>query len=436
MEVEIVESSVVVPSVVTSKHCIWLSNLDLLFAPRSHTPTITLFRRHISDTNFFCVEILKAALAKALLHFYPLAGRVAVGEDGRLEIQCTGEGVLFVVARSTCTLDVLSDFTPSEEMRQLFVPSSDGNDSMCVMVQVTFFECGGVCLGIATHHGVMDGISALHFINTWSDIARGAEGTVVVSHDRTLLRARTPPTVVFEHFEYQRCNPRRQLSTTMTVKLKLSKDQLNSLKTSTELGSRRRISTFEAVTAYVWRCACKARQLGADQETRLYMPVDVRSRLKPSLPPGYFGNAIVRTSVAVATGEIVSSPLQRTVDQIHDAVVRVADEYIRSIIDLLELMKDIRDIGLGSWQESQNDLWVVSWLQLPVYEADFGWGKPAFMARAQVNNKGMLYILRSPEGDGGGITLMLTLEPENMPRFQKVFTEELDSLKKTPNVRN
>ncbi|URE17857.1 Transferase family [Musa troglodytarum] len=427
MEVEIVESSFVVPSEDTPKHSIWLSNLDLMLAPRSHTPTITLFRYN-GDRNFFSVEVLKAALAKALLHFYPLAGRVAVGEDGRLEIQCTGEGVLFVVARSTCTLDVLSDFTPSEEMRQLFAPSSDGNDSMCIMLQVTFFECGGVCLGIATHHGVMDGVSALHFINTWSDIARGAEGTVVVSLDRALLRARSPPTVPFEHFEYQCYSPRRQLSTTMTAKLMLSKDQLTSLKTSIELGSRRRVSTFEAVTAYVWRCACKARQLEADQETRLYMAVDVRSRLKPPLSPGYFGNAVVRTSVAVATGEIVSSPLQRTVEQMHDAVVRLDDEYIRSIIDLLELMKDIGEMDLGSWQESQTDLWAVSWLRLPVYEADFGWGKPAFMARAHVNRKGMLYLLRSPEGDGG-ITLMLTLEPENMPRFMKVFIQELDCLK-------
>ncbi|CAL9106207.1 unnamed protein product [Musa textilis] len=427
MEVEIVESSFVVPSEDTPKHSIWLSNLDLMLAPRSHTPTITLFRYN-GDRNFFSVEVLKAALAKALLHFYPLAGRVAVGEDGRLEIQCTGEGVLFVVARSTCTLDVLSDFTPSEEMRQLLAPSSDGNDSMCIMLQVTFFECGGVCLGIATHHGVMDGVSALHFINTWSDIARGAEGTVVVSHDRTLLRARSPPTALFDYFEDQCCKPGRQLYNSITAQLKLSKDQLTSLKTSIELGSRRRVSTFEAVTAYVWRCACKARQLEADQETRLYTAVDVRSRLKPPLPPGYFGNAVVRTSVAVATGEIVSSPLQRTVEQIHDAVVRVDDEYIRSIIDLLELMKDIGHMALGTWQESQNDLWVVSWLQLPVYEADFGWGKPAFMARAHVNRRGALYILRSAEGDGG-ITLMLTLEPENMPRFQKVFIQELDCLK-------
>ena len=202
-------------------------------------------------------------------------------------------------------------------------------------------------MGIATHHGAMDGFSALHFINTWSGIARGAEDTVVAALDRTLLRARFPPTV---HFEYQRCNPRHQRSTTSpnppVATLKLSKDQLVSLKNSIAGGRRRHVSTYEAVTAYAWRCACEARQMGGDQETRLYMTADARTRLKPPLPPGYFGNAILRTSVAAATGKILSSPLQSTAEKIHDAVVRVDDEYVRSVIDFLE-----------SWQESQKDLW-------------------------------------------------------------------------------
>ncbi|CAL9211826.1 unnamed protein product [Musa hybrid cultivar] len=86
--------------------------------------------------------------------------------------------------------------------------------------------------------------------------------------------------------------------------------------------------------------------MGGDQETRLYMTADARTRLKPPLPPGYFGNAILRTSVAAATGKILSSPLQSTAEKIHDAVVRADDEYVRSVIDFLE-----------SWQESQNDLW-------------------------------------------------------------------------------
>jgi shikimate O-hydroxycinnamoyltransferase len=61
-------------------------------------------------------------------------------------------------------------------------------------------------------------------------------------------------------------------------------------------------STFRAVVALVWQCACRARALPQDAETRLYSMIDMRARLAPPLPQGYFGNAVIRTStVAIFT---------------------------------------------------------------------------------------------------------------------------------------
>ena len=42
-------------------------------------------------------ETVRAALSRALVHYFPVAGRVAVA-GGRLRIACTGEGVAFVAA--------------------------------------------------------------------------------------------------------------------------------------------------------------------------------------------------------------------------------------------------------------------------------------------------------------------------------------------------
>ena len=129
---EILESSVVVPSKSTPNHCIWLSNLDLLVA-RSHTPTV-YFYRPTADPGFFAVEPLKAALAEVLVHFYPLAGRLGLDRSGRLEIKCTGEGVQFVVARSELTVDDFGDFSPSDEMREKLVPIAESGDPPCILV--------------------------------------------------------------------------------------------------------------------------------------------------------------------------------------------------------------------------------------------------------------------------------------------------------------
>jgi shikimate O-hydroxycinnamoyltransferase len=123
MAVQILESCMVTPSEETPKHGLWLSNLDLMVA-RSLTPTIYIYHPS-SDPAFFSPAVLKSSLAKALVPFYPLAGRLVQGNAGRPEIQCSSEGVLFVVARVDSTLDVLGDFTPSDELRRMLVPSAE-----------------------------------------------------------------------------------------------------------------------------------------------------------------------------------------------------------------------------------------------------------------------------------------------------------------------
>ncbi|OAY73090.1 Shikimate O-hydroxycinnamoyltransferase, partial [Ananas comosus] len=131
--VEILESCLVAPSEETPKHGLWLSNLDLA-AARGHTPTV-YFYRPSGDHNFFSVEAVKAALSKALVPFYPLAGRLDVGRDGRVEIDCNAEGALFVAARCDYTVDSFREFEPSPETRRLFVPTADSADAPLVVLQ-------------------------------------------------------------------------------------------------------------------------------------------------------------------------------------------------------------------------------------------------------------------------------------------------------------
>ena len=122
-EVQVVESTFVAPSEPTPRKGLWMSPLDLVQANKGHTPTIYLYRSNdVAAADFFDVARLKEAMAKALVAFYPLAGRLGVDKDGRREISCNGEGALFVVARADLTIDDVKDFKPSPELRRQFVP--------------------------------------------------------------------------------------------------------------------------------------------------------------------------------------------------------------------------------------------------------------------------------------------------------------------------
>lgn len=62
---------------------------------------------------------MKEALAGVLVSFYPMAGRLAKDGNGRIEINCNGEGVLFVEAEADCCIDDFGEITPSPELRKL-----------------------------------------------------------------------------------------------------------------------------------------------------------------------------------------------------------------------------------------------------------------------------------------------------------------------------
>ncbi|KAH7673871.1 Transferase protein [Dioscorea alata] len=433
-KVEIIESCMVVPREETPKHRLWLSNLDV-FAPRDHVPTFYLYKPN-GDPDFFSVEILKNALRKVLVTFYPLAGRFVFDPDGRPEVDCNAEGVFFSVARVECTVDGFGSFRPSPALRQLLVPSVTEPERSCVLAlyQLTFFKCGGVCLGCAQHHSLIDGVSALHFINAWADIARGLDNiSAPPVFDHTALHARTPPTISFDHIEYTGDQLYSNLNsldhsgqTCEATILTISKDQLKTLKYG--FNGERNLSTFKAVAVHLWRTACKARELPDDQDTRFHLGADARARVKPPLPMGYIGNAIVRVSTHLCVGDLVSKTFELGIAKIAETINSLDDEYIRSVVDLLEMCKSDEKIAWGSRAINRTDLAVTSWSGLPLYEADFGWGKPCMMGLASMRFAGAACIMpSSPAGNSEGVSVLLAFDSENMMRFKEIFYHDLDS---------
>ncbi|KAI3830536.1 hypothetical protein MKW98_030699, partial [Papaver atlanticum] len=80
-----------------------------------------------SDDDFFNSSVLKDGLSKALVTYYPIAGRLKRNESGRSEIDCTGEGVTFIEAETDSCIEDLGDFTQNEQLMPL-VPNLVNDD--------------------------------------------------------------------------------------------------------------------------------------------------------------------------------------------------------------------------------------------------------------------------------------------------------------------
>ncbi|KAI3929224.1 hypothetical protein MKX01_006460 [Papaver californicum] len=434
MKISIKESTMVRPAEETPRRGLWNANVDLV-VPRMHTPSVYFYRPN-GSSNFFDCTILKEALSKVLVPFYPMGGRLKRDEDGRIEIDCNGEGVLLVEAETTSVIDDFGDFAPTLELRQL-IPTVDYSGDISsyplLVLQVTHFKCGGVSLGVGMQHHVADGASGLHFINTWSDMARGLDLTIPPFIDRTLLRARDPPTPTFHHIEYQPPPPMKTpshspnsqpaLGTSTSVAIfNITRDQLNTLKSKSKEGENITVnySSYEMLSSHVWRSVCRARDLPADQETKLYIATDGRSRLRPTLPPGYFGNVIFTTTPIAVSGELDSKPLTYAAGRIHDALLRMDDEYLRSALDYLELQPDLTALVRGAHTFRCPNIGITSWARLGIHDADFGWGRPIFMGPGGIAFEGLAFMIPSPVNDGS-LSLAISLQSDHMKRFEEIL---------------
>ncbi|KAK9043786.1 hypothetical protein V6N11_072115 [Hibiscus sabdariffa] len=440
MEVTVKRSAMICPAQPTPKETQWISNSDMVMTTY-HVPLLYFYRPN-GSSDFFKPQVLKEALSKVLVPFYPMAGRLGCDENGRLQIICNADGVLWIEAETTSAIDDLGAFTPTPKLRKL-VPvvdySGDTTAYPLIMVQVTTFKCGGVCLGIGSHHTLVDGTASNHFINSWSEMARGlSQIRMAPLIDRTLLRARVPPTPTFHHVEYDPppsliisasslcSNPK---PSTVSV-FKITQNQLNTLKAKSFINENKtKYSTYTILAAYLWRCASKARGLLCDQPTKLYMPTNGRPRLHPPLPSSYLGNVIFTASSIALSGDLQSEPFIDTTERVHGALQRMDNEYLRSALDYLETLPNLTAVRRGPDTFQCPNLNIINWMRLPSYDADFGWGRPIHMGPANVVHEGKIYLLPSATGDGS-LSVVACLETSHIKLFEKYLYENLVSFDK------
>ncbi|KAB1225182.1 Spermidine hydroxycinnamoyl transferase [Morella rubra] len=192
---------------------------------------------------------------------------------------------------------------------------------------------------------------------------------------------------------------------------------------------------YEAIASHIWRCACKARSGNDDQPTRVRFDVEVRNRLKPTLPRGYFGNAVLGTVTSTCLyGDILSKPLSYAAGKIREAAERMDDEYIRSTLDFIKSHEDVtllrNNLHVRGYTDApflgNPNLYIGSLINLQVYAADFGWGKPTYVGSGVLRNDGKSFILPSPEDDGS-LIIALRLQTEYMDSFKKFFYQDMQA---------
>ncbi|CAL4991644.1 unnamed protein product [Urochloa decumbens] len=402
-------------------------------APTAATDTVTLtafdkvnFDQYISFLYFFSPQVasppnavLEQGLAKALAVHRHWAGRFGVDANGDRAIILNDAGVCFVEAKADIALSSLMPVNEPTPALLSLHPNGDGADEL-MLVQFTRFTCGSVVVGTTAHHLVADAYGRCAFVTAWGNATRGAAAgdPIPAALDRpSVFKPRNPPCIEFDH-KHIEFKPRSETVDTKFVhtgdkvvvhRVHFSTDMVSKLKEQASAGAPWPYSTVKCVAAHLWRCITAARGglAGSDDTaTTLKIAVNGRHRMRdPEVPEGYAGNVVLWAHPTTTVGELVSMPLGHVVELVSTAVARIDDGYFRSFVDFAG-SGAVEEEGLVPAADPTKmvhcpDVEVYSQVGIPVYDVDFGAGRPFLYMPGYLPEEGLVFILPALEGDGG-----------------------------------
>lgn len=232
-------------------------------------------------------------------------------------------------------------------------------------------------LAVRLNHTMSDSPGLALFLNAVCQMSRGANvPSVLPVWERELLDAPNPPCITCTHYEYDELhNTKGTLGimdddNTVHRSFFFGPKEIRALKTriSQTVGP---CSTFEAVTACLWRCRTIAFGGDPDKIVRFSFPVNIRGKGLLQLPSGYYGNAFVFPAAVSKAGEICKNPLGYAVQLVKKVKAEVSKEYIKSAASLIVSKGRPSIPRTGSFIISDNR-------GLGFEDLDFGWGKPLY----------------------------------------------------------
>ncbi|KAM3268018.1 putative acetyltransferase isoform X1 [Capsicum chacoense] len=387
------------------------------------------------------IDHLRVSLSRVLDFFHPFCGRLeAITEQisgtTSFFINCNNAGVQFIHAKADngVTVDNIleSNFVP-QVVQELFplkgVQNQEATSQPLLAVQVTEFV-DGIFIGCSSNHTVADGSSFWHFYDSWAEISCGSN----VISKIPVLKRQFPFKI--ENLSKRISIPNERINVAgdhkfippavqITLREKVfhfTRESVAKLKAKANLEmNTTKVSSLQAVLAHVWRSVIHCRRhLDHSDETTFEVSINMRERLNPPLPEGFFGNAIYPATITIKTGELLEHGFGWAALQINEMIASHDHKKFKCIYE--SWMKDPEVTKLDDLPS--NYFMLHNSPRFNVYKYDFGWGKPI----AHRSGGGNLFdgkITVLPGLEQGSINLEICLSSKTMQELEedKIFGE-------------
>ncbi|XP_074378101.1 tetrahydroanabasine acetyltransferase-like [Apium graveolens] len=384
-----------------------------------------------NNNNLDPCLVIKQALSKVLVYYYPLAGKLKREHDNKLRITCNADGVPFQEAYADCELSSLHylDGIDSETSRLLSFewPSESEYGYHPFVLRVTKFSCGGFTITMGLSHSICDGSGAAQFYKALSELASGKSEPAIKpvwERERLVGTAREDAIVPPIDMSCLAKSPFLPCTDVAHESFYVTEEAIRRLKMrlSRELGKKEMESftTVEIFGAYVWRSRSRALQLSSDGKTMFCMIMGIRKVLNPPLSVGYYGNAILYSSHVVMTArELDEFPLWKVAKLIKESKkVLTSSNFVQKMMDRKETM--LQNFVELEISQGSSCLELTDWRHIGLVEdVDFGWKEIVNMIPLAWNKAFIdLCMILPPCKGKSGVRVLVTLPEAAMTKMK------------------
>ncbi|XP_048425680.1 BAHD acyltransferase At5g47980-like isoform X2 [Pyrus x bretschneideri] len=438
VKVEVIHKETISPSCPTPPHLKTTNSLSFFdqLVPPIYIPLLLFYPIcnngddfEVNDINHRSLvaersELLKTSLSEALTLFYPFARSFQFNDS----ICCNDQGVVFLEAQVNCPISKIFD-KPDLGMLGQLLPND--HTSHLLQVQANFFECGGLAIGVNMSHKVADASTLSKFINRWAAIALGSPRTI----DVVPLVAFGAASSLFPPLDFLSSPPAPTPTRDMKFDIKercttrrfvFDGSKIAALKSEAASASVPNPTRVEVVSALIWKCAKEASRsnLGSVRPSSWCQTVNMRKVLAQTLADkDLLGNVVglVAAKTEESSSEAHDHDLRSLVTILRKGIEEFKEKYRNGVRGEEFCQLFMENVNLIMKKDDTDSYSSTSWCRFPLYESNFGWGKPSWVFISSVGSKNSIVLLDARDGDG--IEASLTFNEEDMSMFES--NEEL-----------
>ncbi|KAK4414287.1 Stemmadenine O-acetyltransferase [Sesamum alatum] len=179
----------------------------------------------------------------------------------------------------------------------------------------------------------------------------------------------------------------------------------------------------EVVSAFILKYFIENNLLDAKKSLLAAHMVNIRPRASPSLENAFGNGCFLGAAELGHPDQYYSLPavakLQELVSKVRRAIRTINDEYIRETEREDRYLSDLGKLS-DLMSEGEADGFVFSsWCGFPMYEVDFGWGRPVWVCTTPLLMKHLVILMSTR--DGNGIEALINLLPNQLQSLENQF---------------